>query len=80
SSKRLWQYHGSSPQINVPGKLDDESATEMLVFRPVIAKVVTMAEVNSGSVTLVDLLKINALLDMKSDTEYYLSKKDGGRQ
>lgn len=52
----------------------------MLVFRPVIAKVVTMAEVNSGSVTLVDLLKINALLDMKSDTEYYLTKKDGGRQ
>lgn len=52
----------------------------MIVFRPVIAKVVTMDEIHSGIVTLVDLLKINALLDMKSDTEYYLTKKEGDRR
>ena len=52
----------------------------MIVFRPVIAKVVTMGEIHSGTVTLVDLLKINALLDMKSDTEYYLTKNEGDRR
>ena len=52
----------------------------MIVFRPVIAKVVTMGEIHSGTVTLVDPLKINALLDMKSDTEYYLTKKEGDRR
>lgn len=46
-----------------------------------MAKVITMAEVKSGLVTLVDLVKINALLDMRDDTAAYYSKhppkKDG---
>lgn len=49
----------------------------MLIWRPVLAKVVTMTEVNTGLVTLVDLVKINALLDMKGDIEYYFAKKGG---
>lgn len=47
----------------------------MIVWRPLLAKVVSLQDVKTGVVTLVDLVKINALLDMKSDTEYYLSKK-----
>ena len=46
-----------------------------------MAKVITMAEVKSGLVTLVDLVKINALLDMRDDTAAYHAKhppkKDG---
>lgn len=33
-----------------------------------------MTEVKTGLVTLVDLLKINAMLDMKADIEYYYTK------
>lgn len=33
-----------------------------------------MTEVKTGLVTLVDLLKINAMLDMKADIEYYYAK------
>ena len=51
------------------------------MWRPVLAKVVTMAEIKSGIVTLVDLVKINALLDMRDDTAAYYAKhpqtKDG---
>lgn len=47
----------------------------MIVWRPLLAKVVSLQDVKTGVVTLVDLVKINALLDMKSDTEYYLSKR-----
>lgn len=36
-----------------------------------------MQDVKTGVVTLADLVKINAILDMKSDMEYYFSKKDG---
>lgn len=41
---------------------------------------VTMTELKLGLVTLVDLLKINALLDMAADTKRYAAKhppKDG---
>lgn len=53
------------------------------MWRPVLAGLVTMTEVKLGLVNLVDLLKINALLDMKRDTEIYYSQlppeKAGGR-
>lgn len=49
----------------------------MFIWRPVIAKVVSLQDVKTGVVTLADLVKINAILDMKSDMEYYFSKKDG---
>ena len=52
----------------------------MLIFRPVLARVVSMAEVNAGLVTLADLVKINALLDMKSDIEYHLARRGGDKQ
>ena len=43
-----------------------------------MAKVVSMEEVKNGSVTLVDLVKLNAWLDFQNDIEYhYAHKKDG---
>nr|DAY48042.1 MAG TPA: hypothetical protein [Caudoviricetes sp.] len=45
-----------------------------------LAKVVTVTEIKEGTVTLGDLCKINALLDMQSDVQkYYLDhpKKKG---
>lgn len=55
----------------------------MLVWRPVTAGLISIKEVKLGFVSLVDLLKINAILDMKSDIEkYYLQhppQKDGGK-
>lgn len=44
------------------------------MWRPIFAKVVSLTEVKSGVVTLVDLLKINALLDMREDTAAYYAK------
>ncbi len=37
-----------------------------------------MEEVKTGIVTLADLAKINVLLDMKADIEYYYCNKKGG--
>nr|DAY67420.1 MAG TPA: hypothetical protein [Caudoviricetes sp.] len=46
-----------------------------------MAGLVTLTEVKTGLVSLVDLLKLNALLDMRSDIEAYYAKqppkKDG---
>lgn len=39
-----------------------------------MAGLVTMTEVKAGVVTLVDLLKMQALLDMKSDIENYFTE------
>lgn len=39
---------------------------EMLVWRPIMAKLVTLADVHSGLVDIVDILKLNALLDMQA--------------
>nr|DAI78032.1 MAG TPA: hypothetical protein [Caudoviricetes sp.]DAL83921.1 MAG TPA: hypothetical protein [Caudoviricetes sp.]DAM98317.1 MAG TPA: hypothetical protein [Caudoviricetes sp.]DAR02783.1 MAG TPA: hypothetical protein [Caudoviricetes sp.]DAX29439.1 MAG TPA: hypothetical protein [Caudoviricetes sp.] len=36
-----------------------------------LAKVVTVTEIKDGTVTLGDLCKINALLDMQSDIQKY---------
>lgn len=43
---------------------------------------VTMTEIKLGFITLVDLLKINALLDMEADVKRYIAKhppKDGDK-
>ena len=40
-----------------------------------MAKVITVQEVKSGAVTLSDLLKINAMLDMRSDCDYYYAHR-----
>jgi hypothetical protein len=37
----------------------------MFIWRPIVEGLVSLADVKSGEVDIVDLLKMNALLDMK---------------
>jgi len=46
----------------------------MVVYRPLMAGLVTWTEIKSGVVTLYELQKMVALLDMKSDTEAHYAK------
>lgn len=55
----------------------EEVSRESFIWRPVIAKIISVQELKTGVVTLVDLVKINALLDMKADIEYKMSKGKG---
>lgn len=43
---------------------------ELIIWRPILAKIVNLDDVKSGRVTLADLQKICALMDMQSDIEY----------
>jgi hypothetical protein len=47
------------------GLLHDELREEMWIWRPIMARLVTLDSVKSGEVNIEDLLKLNALLDMK---------------
>lgn len=44
---------------------------ESIVWRPVLEGKVSITEIKQGTVTLGDLCKITALIDMKSDIEHY---------
>ncbi|WIA62313.1 hypothetical protein [Stenotrophomonas sp. BIO128-Bstrain] len=48
-----------------------------MIFRPVMAGHVTMTEVNQGSVDLMDLIKINALIDAREAAEAAAAKTTG---
>ena len=47
------------------GLLHDELREEMWIWRPIMARLVTLDSVKSGEVNIEDLLKLNALLEMK---------------
>lgn len=47
----------------------------MLIWRPIMDKLVTIGEVTRGEVDIIDLLKINALIDMRSAMEKRESDK-----
>jgi hypothetical protein len=44
-------------------------AEELIIWRPIMEGLVTIAEVKSGDIDIIDLLKLNALLDMKAALE-----------
>lgn len=82
SSRPFWNPSGAwdKEEITIPGKLRPDLSRESLIWRPVLAGKVTMTELKLGLVNLVDLLKINALLDMEADIQRYAAehpKKDG---
>lgn len=52
----------------MPGTLREDLEEELLYWRPILAGKVTKQELDSGCWTLVDLVKINALMDMEIDT------------
>ena len=47
----------------------------MYIYRPILAGRVTLSEVNRGDVSLGDLLRLNALMDMEADYEEYYRRK-----
>lgn len=65
----------------MPGTLRPDLEEELLYWRPILAGKVTKQELDSGCWTLVDLLKINALLDMEIDAQHAQAKagEKGGK-
>lgn len=73
NSQPLWSPRDVGEQVEIPGTLSPTLTAESFIWRSVLAKVVTVTEIKEGTVTLGDLCKINALLDMQSDVQrYYL--------
>ncbi len=50
-----------------------------MIYRPVLAGLVSMTEVNHGTVDLMDLIKLNALLDAREAAEQAASAKKPGK-
>ncbi|MDO4657897.1 hypothetical protein [Kingella sp. (in: b-proteobacteria)] len=40
-----------------------------MIWRPVMARKISLAEVKNGTADLVDLMKINAILDMQDEAQ-----------
>jgi len=53
----------------VPGTLRADLCDELFVWRPVLMKKCSLEEIKNGTYTLVDLQKMNALLDMQNDIQ-----------
>ncbi len=47
----------------------EDFAEELIIWRPILDHLVTISEVKSGEVDIIDLMKINALMDMKAAIE-----------
>jgi len=45
--------------------LREDFIEELFIWRPILEGMVTISEVKSGDVDVIDLIKLNALLDMK---------------
>ncbi|KNE87540.1 hypothetical protein PSTG_19075, partial [Puccinia striiformis f. sp. tritici PST-78] len=45
------------------GKFREDIVGEMIIWRPVLAKMVSLEAIKAGQVDLIDLMKINALMD-----------------
>lgn len=66
-AKPLWfgrQIKGSSV-----GTFRPELSTEFLIWRPIVGGHLTLTEVKNGTADLMDLLKINALMDAQEAAE-----------
>jgi hypothetical protein len=49
--------------------LREDFIEELIIWRPIMEHLVSISEVKSGEVDIIDLLKINALMDMKAAME-----------
>jgi hypothetical protein len=63
------------------GELRPDLAAELVIWRPILAGKVTIGECRRGEVSLLDLAKLNAMLDMAQAAEQReadrLSQKTG---
>ena len=74
----LWEPNrrGSNSE-KPPGKLREDLEQELWIWRPILARKVSLSEVKSGVCSVDDLMRLNALLDMTSDYENQaMAKKD----
>jgi len=55
--------------------LREDFEEELIVWRPIMEGLVTVAEVKSGVVDIIDIMKLNALIDMKAAHEQHESEK-----
>ena len=53
----------------------DDFVEELIIWRPIMEQLVTLSEVKSGQVDIVDLMKINALMDMRSASEQHATEQ-----
>jgi hypothetical protein len=74
----LWEPNRrGSKSEKPPGKLREDLEQELWIWRPILARKVSLSEVKSGVCSVEDLMRLNALLDM-SDAyqEAAMAKKD----
>ena len=57
------------------GKFGEQFKPLVFIYRAVHSGMVTMAEVNRGDVTLVDLVEINHYLDALDDIQYFSTEE-----
>jgi hypothetical protein len=55
--------------VNIPGTLRQDVAEQLIIWKPIAAKQCRLEAVKSGDITLVDLQKLNAILDMQADIQ-----------
>ena len=48
----------------------EDFVNELFIWRPILEGLVTIGEVKEGLVDVIDLMKLNALLDMKAAMEH----------
>lgn len=56
--------------------LNPELQSELWIWRPIMAQLVTLESVKSGRVNIEDLLKLNALLDMRDAIKMETQMRD----
>jgi hypothetical protein len=49
--------------------LREDFAGEMFIWRPILEGLVSLGEVKRGEVDIIDILKLNSLLDLKNALE-----------
>ena len=69
SDSGYWISNRRRKSVTIPGTLRPDLENELLIWRPILAGKCRLEEVKSGIYTLVDLQKLNALLDMQSDIQ-----------
>ena len=69
SDSGYWISNRRRKSVTIPGTLRPDLENELLIWRPILAGKCRLEEVKAGIYTLVDLQKLNALLDMQSDIQ-----------
>ncbi|GAB1578673.1 hypothetical protein BPNSA17_35060 [Bordetella petrii] len=57
------------------GKFREDLERELIIWRPILAGHASLADVKAGRVDLLDLLKINALLDAQEAAQEAAARK-----